>query len=309
MEPDEGDSVDLNFIPSNLIERTEIVTGGASAAYGSGAIAGVVNILLNHDLQGLKVDADYGASEHGDGDQIGAGYRTNWRYTFAVDAVLDPTTSKPVCRVSLFGLNPGQLAAGADPSLAVGCEPLNVFGTGGASPEALAYAFGNLTEHDNITQNVVAGTVSGRLWDGWGAGPLSSAAGVEYRVDKLDNDAGDLPFAQRTDFALQSGDTFAGKTKITEGFLELEMPLLRDAPRREVRHDQRRHPQGELQESRRADRPGGHAEHHVLEARSGVGIRSTGCVSAAVTRAICARPRSASCITHRAFQRAACSVP
>src|SRR5262245_36874614 len=63
----QGDSVDLNFIPANLIDRTEIVTGGASAAYGSGAIAGVVNILLNHKLQGVKLDADYGASEHGDG--------------------------------------------------------------------------------------------------------------------------------------------------------------------------------------------------------------------------------------------------
>src|SRR5689334_6648802 len=49
----QGDSVDLNFIPSNLIERTEIVTGGASAAYGSGALAGVVNVLLDHKLQGI----------------------------------------------------------------------------------------------------------------------------------------------------------------------------------------------------------------------------------------------------------------
>ncbi len=168
-------------------------------------------------------------------DQIGSGYRTNWRYTFAVDSILDPrpglpTTGQPVCRVTVFGLSPSQLAAGADPSLANGCVPLNVFGTGSASPEALAYAFGSLTEHDNITQNVVAGSVTGELWQGWGAGPLSSALGVEYRVDKLDNDAGDLPFAQRTDFALQYGDTFSGKTKITEGFLELEMPLLRDMP-------------------------------------------------------------------------------
>lgn len=163
-------------------------------------------------------------------DQIGAGYRTNWRYTFAVDAIPDPVSGQPVCRVSVFGLSPAQLAAGADPSLANGCRPLNVFGTSNASPDALAYAFGDLTEHDNITQNVVAASVSGKVWDGWGAGPLSSAVGVEYRVDKLDNDAGDLPFAQRTDFALQYGDTFSGKTKITEGFLELEMPLLRDKP-------------------------------------------------------------------------------
>jgi hypothetical protein len=69
----QGDSVDLNFIPSNLIERTEIVTGGASAAYGSGAISGVVNILLNHKLEGIKLDADYGTSERGDGDNYHVG--------------------------------------------------------------------------------------------------------------------------------------------------------------------------------------------------------------------------------------------
>ncbi len=58
----QGDSVDLNFIPSILINRTEVVTGGASAAYGSGAISGVVNILLNSTMEGVKLDADYGAT-------------------------------------------------------------------------------------------------------------------------------------------------------------------------------------------------------------------------------------------------------
>src|SRR3954469_25770499 len=50
----QGDSVDLNFIPSILINRTEVVTGGASAAYGSGAISGVVNVLLDKRLDGVK---------------------------------------------------------------------------------------------------------------------------------------------------------------------------------------------------------------------------------------------------------------
>ncbi|MXO98905.1 TonB-dependent receptor [Altererythrobacter xixiisoli] len=65
-------SVDLNFIPSILIERTEIVTGGASAAYGSDAITGVVNVILDEDLVGLKAEADYGVSEQGDGDRYHA---------------------------------------------------------------------------------------------------------------------------------------------------------------------------------------------------------------------------------------------
>ncbi len=62
-------SADLNLIPSLLIERTEMVTGGASAAYGSDAIAGVVNINLKRNLTGLTVQADYGISDESDGDQ------------------------------------------------------------------------------------------------------------------------------------------------------------------------------------------------------------------------------------------------
>ena len=63
----QGDGVDLNFIPSILIDRVDIVTGGASAAYGSGAITGVQNIFLNRKLEGGKIDMDYQQSSHSDG--------------------------------------------------------------------------------------------------------------------------------------------------------------------------------------------------------------------------------------------------
>lgn len=69
----QGDSVDLNFIPSILIERTEIVTGGASAAYGSGAVSGVVNILLDRNLEGVKLNVDFGQTGEGDGDNYHVG--------------------------------------------------------------------------------------------------------------------------------------------------------------------------------------------------------------------------------------------
>ena len=65
-------SVDLNFIPSILMERTEIVTGGASAAYGSDAITGVVNIILNDDLEGFRSEIDLGISNAGDGRRFHA---------------------------------------------------------------------------------------------------------------------------------------------------------------------------------------------------------------------------------------------
>ncbi|HVY80132.1 MAG TPA: TonB-dependent receptor [Steroidobacteraceae bacterium] len=62
----QGDGVDLNFIPSILIERVDSVTGGASAAYGSGAVAGTQNIFLNTKLEGGRVDMDYQQSGHND---------------------------------------------------------------------------------------------------------------------------------------------------------------------------------------------------------------------------------------------------
>lgn len=70
----QGDGVDLNFIPSILIDRVDIVTGGASAAYGSGAIAGVQNIFLNRNLEGGKMQVDYGETAEGDGGEKHVGF-------------------------------------------------------------------------------------------------------------------------------------------------------------------------------------------------------------------------------------------
>ncbi len=63
----EGGAVDLTLIPSMLVSRTEVVTGGASAAYGSDAIAGVVNVILDKKLEGFKAQLDYGTTSEGDG--------------------------------------------------------------------------------------------------------------------------------------------------------------------------------------------------------------------------------------------------
>lgn len=51
---------DLNTIPTALIERTEVVTGGSSAVYGSDAITGVVNFIIKDDFEGVKVGGQYG---------------------------------------------------------------------------------------------------------------------------------------------------------------------------------------------------------------------------------------------------------
>ncbi|HUH31642.1 MAG TPA: TonB-dependent receptor plug domain-containing protein, partial [Rhodanobacter sp.] len=57
----------LNFIPTALVERVEVLTGGASAIYGSDAIAGVVNFIMKQDFEGFSFDAQGTQSDHGDG--------------------------------------------------------------------------------------------------------------------------------------------------------------------------------------------------------------------------------------------------
>ncbi|HEY0958755.1 MAG TPA: TonB-dependent receptor [Novosphingobium sp.] len=72
--------VDVNTIPQQLIERVEVVTGGASAAYGSDAVAGVVNFILNKNFTGLKYEAQAGISSRGDGGsrKIAASFGTKF---------------------------------------------------------------------------------------------------------------------------------------------------------------------------------------------------------------------------------------
>jgi iron complex outermembrane recepter protein len=55
---------DLDFIPTPLVQRIDVVTGGASAVYGSDAIAGVVNFIMKRDFQGIQVDGNWGAYNH-----------------------------------------------------------------------------------------------------------------------------------------------------------------------------------------------------------------------------------------------------
>lgn len=59
---------DLDQIPAGLVERIEVVTGGASAAYGSDAIAGVINFIMKKNFQGFQIDGQYNEYYHSNGD-------------------------------------------------------------------------------------------------------------------------------------------------------------------------------------------------------------------------------------------------
>ncbi|MBD8733886.1 TonB-dependent receptor plug domain-containing protein [Sphingomonas sp. CFBP 13706] len=60
-------AVDLNVIPTQFLERVDVLTGGASAVYGSDAVAGVVNMIYKTKFEGIQLDGQMGISQYGDG--------------------------------------------------------------------------------------------------------------------------------------------------------------------------------------------------------------------------------------------------
>ncbi len=62
--------IDVNGIPSSMIKRVEIISGGASAVYGADAVGGVSNFLLRRDFEGVEIDGQFGTTEAGDGDEL-----------------------------------------------------------------------------------------------------------------------------------------------------------------------------------------------------------------------------------------------
>jgi outer membrane receptor protein involved in Fe transport len=76
-------AVDVGSIPMRLVERVEVLTGGASAIYGADAVTGVVNFILKDNFEGFNVDANYGVSSEGDGAQTAI--TATWGTNFADD--------------------------------------------------------------------------------------------------------------------------------------------------------------------------------------------------------------------------------
>ena len=66
-------TVDLNIIPTQFIERVDVLTGGASSLYGSDAVAGVVNFIFKRDFEGIEATGQYGVTQEGDDE----GYQLN----------------------------------------------------------------------------------------------------------------------------------------------------------------------------------------------------------------------------------------
>jgi outer membrane receptor protein involved in Fe transport len=183
------------------------------------------------------------------------------RFALAADAVVDTTgvvngtPGEVVCRVQLLQAmgtpmrafnEEGQLIQagiydyGRDQDLRSSdygqraideCAPLNVFGKGNQSAEALAYidAFVGVTERNEQEQAIAS--ISGELWDFWGAGSIGLALGAEYRREATEATGRDRDAAGRPFLFLNSSPDFPQVEYTSEEiFAELSVPLFRDSP-------------------------------------------------------------------------------
>lgn len=62
-----GSQVDLNVIPTKLVDRVETIAVGGAPIYGADAISGTINIILRNEFEGFELDAQHGVSSRGDG--------------------------------------------------------------------------------------------------------------------------------------------------------------------------------------------------------------------------------------------------
>jgi iron complex outermembrane receptor protein len=162
--------------------------------------------------------------------------RHNDAFFMAIDAVRqDPNNpnSQIVCRPLDESVISTGVAAGRFSSdyvaglraLNAACRPLNLFGSGNMSADAIAFAWRPAVEDFEFRQHVLSGSVQGDLVDPWGAGPISMALGVDYRDEKGDVTHGGV---NPNDFAFSFGLDYAGKIRVVEGFAETNIPVFRD---------------------------------------------------------------------------------
>lgn len=235
---------DNAFIPANIATAAGCNTNSSASCFNFGTINGdiggqhpITERSVYRFLTGIDGDFNlfqtdwtwdaylsYGRSTQ----HVISGNTINQvKYDLAIDAVRAPNGSI-VCRSTLTNPNNG-------------CVPLNLFGIGVASPEALAYVGGDPWSAAQLRQTVGAVNVQGTPWEGW-AGPISVAFGVEHRREETEASSNDLERAAPGVCApgstkdtgscwfLAAGLPYSGSFAVTDAYLETNVPLAKDLP-------------------------------------------------------------------------------
>ncbi|WP_404710451.1 TonB-dependent receptor domain-containing protein [Sphingomonas sp. MMS24-J13] len=154
--------------------------------------------------------AQYGTTDY---RQSTVNDRITANFANAIDAVADPVSGRPICRIALT--NP-----------ATACVPLNILGQGQYSQAAKNYAFGTTQQNTNFTQVAAAANVHGNLFNTW-AGPVTVATGAETRRDSLQISVD--PISAVNGFYIFNATPASGHVSVVEGYAEAGVPLLRDS--------------------------------------------------------------------------------
>ncbi len=213
---------DNPFLPDSILDAmdaqgiTSFTMGRFSSDYGNVRVPSTTRTW--RVVAGATGDIGGGWSydlyyTHGDTmtRQSPQGVRITSRYGFAIDAITDPLTGAAVCRNAA--------------ARAAGCVPLNLFGDGSPSAQAVGYITTDSFRRADIAQDVVSATLRGDPFSTW-AGPVSIAVGAEYRREAVDFTLSEL--SQQFALATGNGTPWSGKVNVREAFAEAVIPLARD---------------------------------------------------------------------------------
>jgi outer membrane receptor protein involved in Fe transport len=212
---------DNAFLPASIrdiMTANTFVMGRSLNDYSRGTLEGdtrtwQIQAGLRGDFGGgWSWDASYGYGETRNFTLFGGALITA-NLTLAVDAVVNPANGAIVCRSTLT--NPGN-----------GCVPINLFGVGNASPQAIDYVTADSPRLWQIGQHVAQATVRGEPFSTW-AGPVSFATGVEARWQEVDVTS-DAPSAAGI-YRVGNTIPWSADQSVKEAFAEFVAPLARDA--------------------------------------------------------------------------------
>ncbi len=142
----------------------------------------------------------------------------------AASYVVTGANGVPVC--GPVATNPNLTAARAA-QVTAGCQPFNIFGVGSMSAAARSYIEAQSSNRDDYTQDVVAANLRGQPFSTW-ADKVSIATGIEHRREYATSQT--TPLGEELAFLSNNGVTYGGAYRVTEGYVETEVPLARNLP-------------------------------------------------------------------------------
>ncbi|MDB5704499.1 MAG: TonB-dependent receptor [Sphingomonas bacterium] len=163
---------------------------------------------------------------------LGGSWKWNAYYQYGVSHILNQVSNDPitanVARATDAVRSGGQIVCRSTLTNPTdGCQPLNPFGTAPATAAAIGYVTATSAQHITLQQHVAALSIQGEPFSLW-AGPVSLAAGAEYRRESYSADADALSIASV--FWVGNYKPGSGSYNVKEAFGELVVPLLRNVP-------------------------------------------------------------------------------